>query len=313
MEFCAKYGTNYVDITGEVDWHKDMIMEWDDMAQKTGAKVISFCGHDCIPWDLSVFKMAQILKKECQDDLVEVQCFDDIKGGRVSGGTMATVLFNVDGKAGPKKKYPFNPLFKKPDGSKSNFTVVDKPVTLPGKINGIDQFSKNYESPFVMSTVNAEVVKRSLAIKSEGNRKIKYRESLYAKDWKTAFLNWFSLVAGGTIIFTPIRGWFIPKPGEGPARKLMENGYLTVTGYGVGSKGNKVESLFYFPKEAGYLDTARMLVESGLCLALDEEKLPVKKGGLFTPATGMGDALMDRLCKTGSMFAAKTIHIQSKL
>jgi Saccharopine dehydrogenase NADP binding domain len=45
VEFCAKFGTHYVDITGEVDWVKAMICQWQETAQKTGAKLIPFCGH----------------------------------------------------------------------------------------------------------------------------------------------------------------------------------------------------------------------------------------------------------------------------
>lgn len=50
VEFCARYGTNYVDITGETGWNKDMIMKWDEKAQETGAKIVSLCGCDSIPW-----------------------------------------------------------------------------------------------------------------------------------------------------------------------------------------------------------------------------------------------------------------------
>jgi len=313
IEFCAKYGTDYVDITGEVDWHKEMIMKWDETAQKTGAKIVSFCGNDSIPWDMTVYKMGKVLKEECNDDLSEVQLFDDFKGDGPSGGTLATVLLAVDGKAFPKQAYNFNPLYKKADGTKSKFSVVGENVTLPGRVKGVESFSKNYEGPFVMSAINMEVVKRSHALRSEGNQKLVYRESLLSKDFKTAFLNWFGLIGFGTLLFTPIRGWFLPKPGEGPSRKRMEAGYLTVAGFGVGSKGNKVETLFYFPKETGYLDTARMLVESGLCLAMNKKDLPVTKGGFYTPSTSMGDALMNRLCKTGCMFASKSMKIQSKL
>ena len=31
VELCAKYGTDYVDITGEVDWVREMIIKYDDL------------------------------------------------------------------------------------------------------------------------------------------------------------------------------------------------------------------------------------------------------------------------------------------
>ena len=40
----------------------------------------------------------------------------------------------------------------------------------------------------------------------------------------------------------------------------------------------------YFPTDPGYRDTARMLVESGLVLALELDKVTAG-GGVWTPAT----------------------------
>ena len=66
VEFCANYGTSYVDITGETDWVKEMIMKYDDVAQRTGAKIVSFCGHDSIPWDITVNELSKLMKEECK-------------------------------------------------------------------------------------------------------------------------------------------------------------------------------------------------------------------------------------------------------
>lgn len=30
-----------------------MIDKYDDLARRTGARIVSFCGHDCVPWDLA--------------------------------------------------------------------------------------------------------------------------------------------------------------------------------------------------------------------------------------------------------------------
>jgi Saccharopine dehydrogenase NADP binding domain len=46
IEFCCKYGTHYVDITGEIDWIRLMIHTWSSTAKQTGAKLIPFCGHE---------------------------------------------------------------------------------------------------------------------------------------------------------------------------------------------------------------------------------------------------------------------------
>jgi len=105
VEFCAKYGTHYVDITGEVDWTRQMLHKWQSTAIATGAKIVNFCGHDCIPWDLTVYKMKQaLLAEQNNEDLTEITCLDDMQGGQISGGTLATALMGFDGYKSPKYK-----------------------------------------------------------------------------------------------------------------------------------------------------------------------------------------------------------------
>jgi hypothetical protein len=45
VEFCAKFGTHYVDITGEVLWVQAMLCQWQTTAQASGAILVPFCGH----------------------------------------------------------------------------------------------------------------------------------------------------------------------------------------------------------------------------------------------------------------------------
>jgi len=68
-----------------------------------------------------------------------------------------------------------------------------------------------------------------------------------------------------------MRQYILPKPGEGPSEKESENYFLRIYGYGEGSKGSNVKSTLYFPNDPGYVDTARMLVETGLSLSLEKE------------------------------------------
>lgn len=83
--------------------------------------------------------------------------------------------------------------------------------------------------------------------------------------------------------------------------------FLCVSGEGIGVNGNVVETIFYLPKDAGCLETSRMLVESGLSLALEEQKLPVK-GGFYPPSIALGnDILLNRLVQTGTTFTSRVV------
>ena len=56
---CASHGTHYCDITGEADWVRRMVLRYDDLARRSGSRIVHFCGHDCVPWDMSVLALAQ--------------------------------------------------------------------------------------------------------------------------------------------------------------------------------------------------------------------------------------------------------------
>jgi short subunit dehydrogenase-like uncharacterized protein len=157
-----------------------------------------------------------------------------------------------------------------------------------------------------MSAVNLDVISWSQALR--GGAPLKYSEVLIQPDFKTAFVSYFQLVVFLTGIFNPITKYLLanfvlPKPGQGPSMEYMEKScFLSVTMLGIGSKGSRAMSTMYFPRDAGYLDTARMLAEAGLCMALQEDDLPTNGGGFFSPGYGLGKVLLQRLINTGTYF-----------
>jgi len=73
---CAINGTHYCDITGETDWVREMIDKYNNTAVRSGARIVHFCGHDCVPWDLCVLILSsQLKKKNANEFLTEVSEF----------------------------------------------------------------------------------------------------------------------------------------------------------------------------------------------------------------------------------------------
>jgi len=152
-----------------------------------------------------------------------------------------------------------------------------------------------------MSTTNSVCVKRSNAV-LDYSPKLVFRESDVHVNFMTAFVSFFQI----TVAFMCLMCWplqwvlkkfVLPKPGSGPSKEILDKGYLKITGIGKGSKGSSVKSTLYFPTDPGYRDTARMLIETGLLLALESDKLTIG-GGVWTPAC-LGERLLDRLVATG--------------
>lgn len=89
---------------------------------------------------------------------------------------------------------------------------------------------------------------------------------------------------------------------------MLKTNYLLVSAEGVGTKGNRAETTLYFPQDPACLETSRMMVEAGLCLALTPEKLPSgTQGGFLSPAAGLGDVLLERLTNVGAEYHSRVI------
>ena len=52
VEACARTGTNYVDLSGEFFFHRDMMDKFQKTALATGAKIVIAGGYDSVPFDL---------------------------------------------------------------------------------------------------------------------------------------------------------------------------------------------------------------------------------------------------------------------
>ncbi len=314
VEFCAKFGTHYCDITGEVSFVQTMINLWESTAKNTGAKLIHFCGNDCVPWDVSFFKVAEAIEQQGLEgeELASISFLDEMIGD-VSGGTLLTTQNAIDGKMLPEP-VP-DPLLKTAQGDRlATSPVADKLSWSISKVDGGLPWNghRAYKSPFVMAPVNKKVIGWTQALFGRNAAPLAYSEAQLSPDLVTAFVSYAGLIVLATALLNPLSGfilrkYILPKPGEGPTlKKMEETNFLAVYAQGKGTKGTTVDSIMYFPNDAGYYETARMVVECGLSLALQEDDLPITKykhkGGFFSPAYGLGQVLLDRLVMTGTKF-----------
>jgi short subunit dehydrogenase-like uncharacterized protein len=302
VKWCAVNGTHYCDITGETDWVREMIDKYDTIARKTGARIVSFCGHDCIPWDLAVLECAKQLKKK-GETITEIHFYDEINSAP-SGGTLDTALSILTSRVVYKSLLGFDPLLKSTNGEKSTHKFISQNQSFLG-------YSSEFQSWtgfFVMAMVMANCVRRSNAINNYST-KLVYKEAAVHPSFMAAFITQVGFLVFGTALYCPplksfLQTCCLPKPGQGPSEASMDEGFLRVTGIATGSNGGKARAVFYFPTDPGYRDTARMLVESGLVLALQGDKVKVS-GGVWTPATCQGDLLTKRLIDTGSSLSVE--------
>lgn len=297
VKACAELGTDYCDITGEGDWVREMIALYDDKARSTGARIVHYTGHDCVPWDIMTLMLSSKLKEQ-GEELKRVDMYDTVSSG-VAGGTIQTAIDAITGREKPKKILDYDPLLKAGEAPSTSKTVISNVGWVtPGK-DGMPT-----RCNFFMAGVNAACVKRSNAL-------LKYSDELtYCEGWAKkgcldANCTMLALAAFGcALACPPTRACVqkcLPAPGEGPKEETFAKGFLRVIGVGEGSKGGKVKATMIFKGEdPGTQATMRMCVEAALCFVLEKDfECP---GGVYTPAACQGKKLLKRLQETGTTF-----------
>lgn len=59
VKVCAQTGTDYCDLTGEIQWIRQMVKKYEADAKASGARIVHCCGFDSIPSDMGVYFLQQ--------------------------------------------------------------------------------------------------------------------------------------------------------------------------------------------------------------------------------------------------------------
>lgn len=301
---CVKCGTDYCDITGEPTFIRETIEKHDAAAKATGTKLVSCVGYDSVPWDLGAWAVAKYFRERGDECVRAVGHAGKAKGG-VSGGTIASAINLMETTPWDVLKRMGSPFFLSGGDPKPGTDVDAKARWKTQSGYKFDEDTKKWTMPSVMAGINTKVVARSWAIDTAGvyGPKFAYDESdlcsgRVAAASGTALIGLF----GAMLMFPPtrwlLREYVLPKPGDGPSEQLREGGYANIYVVGTGGKnGDKAAAHMEFNgADPGYKGTAALAVEAALCMALPSEKAKLAPGGgCLTPATALGQTLVDRM------------------
>jgi len=297
-----RFGCGYVDTTGEAAFVREYTAAYHRHAQTSGARIVSFCGADCIPYDTVTFEIVKHLN-ERNEKLKHLETFIDGKG-TVSGGTLSTFLFHMNYHPA---KADFNPMLLRPDGSKSPHKIQDLTRVGPG----FSKINKSFYAWFYLTAVDRNCLQRSNTHLDWGS--FAYKEQLELPNF-FATVSWcINNILLACFIYDPcLRGLvnalgMLPEAGAGPSPASMDKGYLMVKSFGFGNEGTQVQTRLYFPTDTLYRDTARMFAESALTFILNDSEIE-SRGGCYTPASCFGQALIDRIVASGTEMDTRVIE-----
>jgi short subunit dehydrogenase-like uncharacterized protein len=285
---CAEAGTDYLDLTGEAEFVDRMYVAYHDKAVQTGARIIHCCGFDSIPYDLGVQYTVEQLPER-----VPIQVEGLIRASGIpSGGTFQTAITafsrgkqNLEAHRARRRAQP------RPEGRSAR--------AVTGKIHRSQGF---WAVP--LPTVDPQIVAHSATLLDAYGPDFRYSHYAAVKR--------LTMVAGGiaglgllvvAAQVPPARNALLGriKAGDGPTPERRAKSWFKVRF--VGSGGGKRVITEVAGGDPGYDETAKMLGESALSLALDD--LP-HTSGQTTTAAALGPALRTRLIAAGITFRTLT-------
>jgi len=282
--------------------------------------IVNSCGFDSIPSDLGSLFVTKYMKQRYNQRCSSIKLYINVLKGDASGGTLASAIAAFDNPEALSKENR-NPYSLEDLSSWSNASKVEA-ITPPRQHEQVwvkyDEDVKRWTCPWMMSSTNSKLVRRSNSLLAyQFGPSLEYSETMEKKSYLSAVV--FNLILLGLLVslyFRVTRFFaqkFLPAPGEGPSREKMNAGFLkaTLVAHGETDKSKKVTAVLSLPKDPGYMFTSVMLAESALCLALQREQLNEAYtqrrkdydsqllGGILTPASAMGEILLDRLTRVG--------------
>lgn len=305
---CARAGTHYADLTGEVPFIRRAIDRYDGVARTTGARLVHACGYDAVPSDLAVLALHRAVDADGAGRLRDVRLVATARGG-VSGGTVASLrgIVTESVRDASVRRLMADPFALSPDREREPDVV--QPVDLPRPSRDADG---RWLAASPMASFNSRVVRRSNALQDwTYGLDLRYGEvagtgrGVTGAAAAVAFTVGPALLAG--VVALPGTGALLdrvlPAPGTGPSEETRRHGFFRMDVHATTTTGRHYRAVAAGPGDPGYSATAVMVGESALALALDGDRLPDRAGSL-TPATGIGDVLTERLRAAGQTYEA---------
>ncbi|MFL3866276.1 saccharopine dehydrogenase NADP-binding domain-containing protein [Streptomyces griseobrunneus] len=289
---CAEAGTDYLDLTGEAEFIDRTYVRHDARARETGARIVHACGFDSVPHDLGAYFTVKQLPEG-----VPLTVDGFVRSNAVfSGGTFASALTAMG--RGPQM------LLAARERRLHEPRQVGRRVRTPAGSPHFNGAVGTWALP--LPTVDPSIVGRSARALERYGPDFRYRHFASVKTLPMAL---GGPAAVGTLVAAaqvkPVREWLMGRyeSGQGPDAERRGRSWFTVRFVGEG--GGRQVFTEVSGGDPGYGETAKMLAESALSLALD--KLP-ETSGQVTTATAMGDALLDRLTAAGIRFRVAAVR-----
>jgi len=303
---CAKSGTHYLDVTGEVPWVYDMIKRYDALAKTTGAIMIPQNGIESAPTDLMCWALVAHIRKTLGVGTAEiVQCTYDLKSSP-SGGTLATVLtlfdsYGLKELAKSSKPWALSPI--QPSQGKHHKSLMER-LTGVRTVPDLGILTDSLQGP-----ADIPIVYRTCGLIDGGKfYGPRFHLTAYqkARNLLQGFVIHIAMTFGFMAILIPPVRWLLKfvvyQPGQGPTKEEVKNDYAewrAIAHADIPDSSTSKRAFCRMRWEGSmYHLTGVTSAEAALTILRDKTLAHELGGGMLTPAT-LGTKYLERLQKAG--------------
>ena len=314
---CVAAGAHYVDLSGEMQFIRRVITEFDEAARTAGVKVVQPAGFESLPPDLLVRAVAERAKERFQQPLAEVELEARMKlpPGRprpsdgMSGGTSQTMIAAL---LDDDAALAVDPAALTADSDRAEQIRRLSPIKVRPR-RGTDG---SVIAPMLpVAFINPAVIQRSAEL--SGDPPFRYREGTAlpgAGVMRAASLALAGILGGvqalqrSSVHASPaarrrsarMMRAVMPASGFGPRPDRLEGWTWSMTVHARTAGGHTVEGHVGGSGHVGYLATARMIGEAGLLLS--EDGATPSAAGCLPPSLALGTVNLGRFAPAGLMF-----------
>lgn len=314
VEACIHYDTDYCDVSGEIPWSA-RLLEFHDLAWEAGVYIVPSAAFAGGMPDVLTYMAVREVWQRFGEPTRKVHGYVEGGGDAMapSGGTLQTRAAMAQ--SGAKTKELMSNPFALGGSIQNGEREEDQDKVLSDVFH--DQTIKKWVSPHVYSFFESRVVRRSNYLHHRlvgGPNKgawygcsFNFTAHLIAESEAKARASKASKTSTKAEEQQLKAAGKYYAAGEGPPiNELIASGAYSVFHVVAESEDTKRRICFSIKGHDGYYETARMVTEMGIMLALDSPKLRSGKqhvrGGLLTPGIAGRKVYFDRLIQSGLGF-----------
>jgi short subunit dehydrogenase-like uncharacterized protein len=281
---CAAAGTDYLDLTGESHWMREMLDAHEVTAKKTGARILFSCGFDSIPFELGVYFTQGSAKEKLGKVVPRVKGRVRKIKGSLSGGTVATGKATMSAAQKDPRlvsllidPFALTPGFKGPEQPRANKVELDPHLN-------------KQVGPFIMAPINTKNIHRSNLLQGHA----------YGTDF---VYDEMSVIEPSIQSDFDFAQYASRRPGEGPNKEEREAGYYDLLFIGLSADGRQIRVGVKGAGDPGYGSTSKIISETAICLLQQGADVAP---GFWVPGAALKGKLVERLqMNAGLRFAVE--------